>query len=345
MKYLLLLTLIFAPLASFAQINSPLSAFSERVIITLSPEYPAPNETVTARVASSFYDDLKRAEIVWQIDGAEKKRAIGETTFQFQAPANGREMELFATINNGDIESYAGFRKIRTANLDLIYEANTYTPPFYKGRSLYVPQSEITIAALATIIEGGVQLPKDKIIYSWYKDSNLITDLSGVGKDSIKIQGDVLSRPFYVSVIAESLNSNAVAKKRILINPTQPKVVLYENNPIFGSIFEKALTGEFNFDREEVGITAIPYFFSTEDRSSGSLKYSWFENGKSVGGEGLGSFINYLNPNKEKNGVSNLGVKIEHSNNFRQSGNNSFKINVLGNQQSDTIEINESSAF
>jgi hypothetical protein len=173
----------------------------------------------------------------------------------------------------------------------------------------------------------------------------LITELSGTGRDSIVVQGDVLSRPFYISVVAESLNSNAIAKKRILINPTQPKVVLYENNPIFGSIFERALTGEFNFDREEVGITAIPYFFSAEERSSGSLKYSWFENGKSVGGEGLGSFINYLNPNKQKNGVSNLGVTIEHSNNFRQSGNNSFKINVLGNQQSDTIEINESAAF
>lgn len=341
MKFLFALILILVPLQTSAQL---FSSFEETAVIELRPEYPAPKEMVTATVKSSYYEDLKRATIVWSVDGAERKREIGGTTFQFQAPESGRNMELFVTVDR-ETSTFANFINIRTGNLDLIYEADTYTPPLYKGRTLFTPQASIKVSALATMIEGGVQLPKSKIIYNWYKNDEKVPELSGLGKDSAVFQGDLLSKPFNVSVIAESLAGNTRAKKRILISPTTPKVVLYENNPLFGSVFEKALTGTFNFDREEVGITAVPYFFSADQRSSGSLKYSWYENGKSIGDETFSSFINYLNPNKEKNGVSNLEVRINHTNSFLQSGSNSFKINVLGNQQSDTMNVNESSAF
>jgi hypothetical protein len=341
MKFLFALILIIIPFQTSAQL---FSSIEEKAIIELKPEFPAPKEMVTATVKSSYFEDLKRATIVWSIDGAERKREIGGTTFQFQAPEAGRNMELFVTVDRVT-STFANFINLKTANLDLIYEANTYTPPFYKGRTLYTPQASIKIAALATMIENGSQLPKNRIIYNWYKNDEKISELSGLGKDSAVFQGDLLSRPFYVSVIAESLNSDLKSKKRILITPTAPKVVLYENNPLFGSVFEKALTGTFNFDREEVGITAVPYFFSADQRGSGSLKYSWYENGKTIGNETFGSFINYLNPNKEKNGVSNLEVRVDHSTSFLQSGNNSFKINVLGNQQSDTMNTNESISF
>lgn len=346
MKYLVVLFVLLVPITSFAQFNSFLSPFSpEKVLVELSPEFPAPREIVTARVVDLSYEDLSRAEIVWKVDDVEKKRGIGEQIFQFQAPETGREMEVFAIINKSENETIAGFTKIRTADLDLIYEANTYTPPLYKGRSLFVPQAQLNVAAVANIIENGVRIPKSQIIYNWYENNNFIKDASGVGRDSFRVQGDVLLRPLQISVVVESLNSNAKAKKKISIVAANPKVVMYENNPIYGSIFEKALTGTFNFDREEVGITAVPYFFTTPSRNSDTLKYSWSENGKEIGGGGLGSFINYLNPNREKSGVSNLGVNIENNVRFLQSDNESFKINVLGNQQSGTIKTNETSAF
>lgn len=343
MKYLLLLSLIFLPLQSIAQIQT--SAFDEVAVIELSPENPSPRETVYAKVQSSQYEDITRANIIWYVDGVEKKRGLGERAYQFQAPSNGKSMSVSVTVQKENGYSYKGSKSLRPGNLDLIYEADTYTPPFYKGRSLFTHQSTITVAAIADFVESGTKLSKNKIVYTWKKDGEKLSDLSGVGKDTLVIQGKMIQRPFYVSVLAESLNSDLKAEKRILFNQINPNVVLYENNPIYGNIFEKALTGTFNFDREEVGITAVPYFFSTENRSSSAVKYSWFENGKKVGDETFGSFINYLNPNKEKSGVSNLKVEVEHYNNLLQTSTNSFLINVLGEQQSDTIEQNESTAF
>lgn len=343
MKFLVILSLIFLPSQIFAQEES---SMSEKGVIEITPSIPTPGESVTATVRSSFYSDLKKSNIVWTVNGAEKKREVGGISFQFTAPTNGSATEIYATVEKESGYIFAGYFILKTAEIDLIYEANTYTPPFYKGRSLFTDQSVVTVLALANLIENGSKLQKNKIIYNWYKNDQKISEFSGVGKDSISIQGGIVSRPFYISVLTESINSGLKAKKKILINPTAPKVVLYENNPIYGSIFEKALTGMFNFDREEVGITAIPYFFSVKNKTSGSLKYSWFENGELIGDETFGSFINYLNPKRSLNGISNIGVSVEHSENFLQSGMVSFKINVLGIQQSDTIETtNATSPF
>ncbi len=343
MKYLIIFSLIFLPLVSNAQTFQ--NTFREGLIIEITPQIPSPNETVSAKVISNNYEDLSRANITWSINNIDKKREIGGTTFQFQAPAAGKKIELFVTVEKTNGAIFSNFINIQTANLDLIYEANTYVPPFYKGRSLFVTQSEITVAAMAEVFENGAKLPKNKVIYNWYYNDNYASNLSGIGKDSARFEGDILSRPFSVSVIVESLNPGIKSKNKILIKPVPSKILMYENNPIYGSLFEKALTGIFNFDREEVGITAVPYFFSTKDRTSKDIKYSWSENGKKIGDETFGSFINYQNPNRKLNGISFLRVEVENLSRFMQSGDNSFKINVIGDGQSDTIKPNETTSF
>ncbi len=346
MKYLFLLIAIFLPFQTFAQLSSSFSSITERAVIELSPEFPEPNQTVTAKVRSSSYESLDSANIVWHINDVERKRGIGETTFQFTAPEPGRNMELFVTVEKNEQDTFANFINIQTAELDLIYEANTYTPPFYKGRSIFTPQSTITFSALAKVYENGALLPKNRVTYNWYVNDNFVSDLSGTGKDSMIFQGDILSRPFSVSVSVGSANSNTKSRKKVVINAIQPKVVLYENNPIYGNMLEKALTGTFNFDREKVSLTAIPYFFSTNNRNSSQLTYKWYENGQRIGNETFGSFINYLNPNLAKSGVSNISVEVDHGNSFLQSGKSFFQVNVLGQQQSGTINTNEKpSAF
>lgn len=341
-KFLILLILIIIPFQIRAQ---DYSSFQEKALISLSPEIPSPGESVVATVKSSYFESLQKAEVIWHINNVERKKGLGLTTFQFLAPEAGETLELFVTVDRGNGSTFANFINIQTASVDLITEADTYIPPFYKGRSLFTPQSNVKIAAIASLFENGVKLSKNQIIYNWYRNGEYITEVSGVGKDSAVFQGNMVSRPFNVSVIAESINSNLKAEKSILISTKNPKVVLYENNPIYGSVFEKSLSGTFNFDREEVGITAVPYFFSADRRDSEYLKYSWFENGREIGENTLGSFINYLNPNKEKNGISNLGVEIESNKNFLQNNSSYFQINVLGNQQSGTIRTNETSVF
>ena len=340
MKYLFLLTFIFLPFVTFSQ-----SAFEETLNITITPQIPAPGELVKATVRTSFFSNLQKSNITWTVDGRVQKSGFGETTFEFRAPKAGERSTITASVEGLPGQTLTSNLSITPSDLDLVYEANTYTPPFYRGRSIFTANSTVTVAAIANLVEGQTTLPKSRIIYTWEKDGERLPDQSGVGRDSIQLNTSIVPRSFYVTVTAESLNSNLKAKKRILIRPSDPTVVLYENNPIYGSVFEKALTGSFNFDREEVSITAIPYFFNISDRDSSQIKYSWFENGRSIGNETFGSFINYLNPGKQKSGTSNLSVRVDHLTSVLQSGNSSFRINVLGQQQFDTITNNENTAF
>jgi len=341
MRVLFILFFLILPVQLLAQ---DFSTLRKDVEVKLSPEIPSPREMVTATAISGDYSDLKKEMIVWHINDVERKRGLGETTFQFQAPPAGVPMEIFVTIEKPN-RSIANFVNLQTATVDLIYEANTYTPPFYKGTSIFTPQSTITVYALTDLLENGAKINKKDIVYRWYKNEMYLSSMSGAGKDSAVFYSEILTRPFNVRVVAESVNSDLKAEKSIYVKPKSPQVVLYENNPLFGNIFEKALTGTFNFDREAVGITAVPYYFNIDEINSGNLKYSWYENGKRIDDETFGGYINYLNPNREKSGFSKLGVKVEHNDSYLQYGENFFNVNVLGNQQSDTIKTNETSVF
>lgn len=344
MKYFILLSLIFAPIFSFAQAILP-PGYEEEVILKITPEIPAPKQNVSARV-ENYSTDLSKSVIVWKLDGSVKSQGVGLVNYNFTAPDSGGKTNLSVEIQKpAGAGVLSKSLNIAPAGLDLIYEGETYTPPFYKGRSLFSHQSILNVVAMPDFYENGIKIPSDKIIYNWEKDDEFIQSISGQGKSSAKFEGKLISRPFTITVVAQSPNSNIKARRKITINPIKPSVVMYENNPLYGSVFEKALNTTFNLNREELGITAIPYFFSSRDRSASNIKYSWFENGNLVSDETFGSNINYTNIGRAKSGSSNLTVKAENIQNILQSNNASFKVNVFGNEQSDTIQTNETNVF
>lgn len=336
MKYFVLIAIIIFPFVSSAQSILP-PGYEEEVILKMNPEIPAPKENVSIRV-ENYSTDLNKSLIIWRLNGINQKQEVGLINYSFVAPEAGRqttvEVEIQKPNGAGTLKKSL---KIAPAGLDLVYEAQTYTPPLYKGRALFSHQSNVIVAAIPDFVENGIKLSKENIVYTWEKNDQVIQSISGLGKDSVNFQGDLISRPFTVSVTAQSPNSNIKAKRRITINPINPNVVIYENNPLYGNIFEKALNTAFNFDREELGITAIPYFFSSNKKDTSSLKYNWFENGKQISNDSFGSFINYTNIGREKSGVSNLSVSVSNTDKILQSNNFGFRVNVIGNEQSDTI--------
>lgn len=343
-KKFIFLFIIFCVSGSIttAQVLPP--GFEEEVILKISPSIPAPKENVSVRL-ENYSTDLNKSNIIWSLDGIVQEQGVGKITYQFTAPEAGRQTTLKVDVQKNTGGTLSESLQIAPAGLDLMYEANTYIPPFYKGRSLFSHQSIVTVAAIPDFTTNGAKVSKENIIYTWEKDNEVIQSISGQGKDSAQFLGKLISRPFTVTVTAESVNSNIKARKKITINPIEPTVVLYENNPVQGSIFEKALSGTFNFDREEVGITAIPYFFSAQNRSDSSLKFSWFENGAKIGDDLFGSDLIYTNIGRAKSGISNLQISVDHVQNILQSGNNGFRVNVIGNEQSATISSDETNVF
>jgi hypothetical protein len=120
---------------------------------------------------------------------------------------------------------------------------------------------------------------------------------------------------------------------------------MYENNPLQGSLFERALRGTFNLEREELQVTATPYFFSTNTRDSNQLSYQWGENGKKIGSPLVSSNLIFRNPGLQASGISNISVSTEHVDNILQDATMGFSLNVIGSNQINLENDDEVTVF
>lgn len=332
--FLVLGTLMSTTSIAHAQLSLP-PGFKEEVLLEMVPKVPAPGQNVNVRV-ESFSTDLKRSTIRWSVTDGQKAEGVGLATFTFTAPPAGTVLELTVTVVKENGEELTEKRTIATADVDLLIEADTYTPPFYKGRSLFTHQAVVTLAAIPNVVVSGETRNPAQLIYTWEKDDQVIQDASGYGKNRIQFLGSVLSRPFYVTVTVEAQNTAVKARRRILVEPTSPKVIVYENNPLYGSIFERAITNKFRFDREEVGLTAVPYFFSVRTKNDKSLSYAWAENGTVLQDPTLGANLTFTNKGLSKSGISEILVGTSHLNNLLQSARINFALDVVGNETLET---------
>ena len=95
-----------------------------------------------------------------------------------------------------------------------------------------------------------------------------------------------------VSIIDSS--GTTVAETSKIISASQPKILFYEDNPLYGELFNKAITtsGYYLGQKEEVDIDAEPYFFTVATNDNSNLNYQWSMNGNSI--DTTGGKINQL---------------------------------------------------
>jgi hypothetical protein len=332
--FLLIAVFLFgtAPVNTDAQVAS---VSDGRLSLSLSPRIPGPDTQVTARV-ENYTIDIQRAPISWSTSDGQKLQGIGESYFTFTTTKTGIRQQITVSVTTPSGTVLTETMSITPASIDLLVEADTYTPPFYKGRSLFTHQSSVTVSAIPEILSNGTSLNPNNLLFTWEKNNKVIQQASGVGKSSISFVGSVVSQPFSVTVTAESLTSGVVARKQITVEPHTPQVVIYENNPVYGSVFEKAVANTFLFDREEVGLTAIPYFFSVNTRSDGNLLYTWMENDTELKDPALGSDLTFTNKGLAVRGMSNIFVRTSHLNSTLQNARMNFMLDIVGNETLET---------
>ena len=225
----------------------------EDLIITSTPEIPEPGEVVTLKL-ESFSRDLTNSVITWTLDGITQSQGLGESTYTFVAPPSGTETLINIDITTEDRDDLEETLFFSPAEVDIVFEAQTYTTPFYSGRSMFSHQSKVRIAAIPNITENGVNYDSSDIFYTWEKNHSVMQDLSGRGKDTIELNGSIVSDSFFVTVTARPVNSDLIARRTIRIQPNNTNVIAYENDPLNGSVFENALIGVNSLEKEEFGV-------------------------------------------------------------------------------------------
>jgi hypothetical protein len=164
--------------------------------------------------------------------------------------------------------------------LDILYDAPTYVPPFYRGRALPTGGGTVRLQALARFTQNGKLIPNSSIKFTWSKNGTVLGTLSGLGKSAVSIDAVSLYGANTISVKAVTADGELSANASVLIPDTSPSLVLYEDHPLFGIIYFNALPPQV-FAPNEMTVAAVPYFVTATTLNDPVLRYEWLLNSAS----------------------------------------------------------------
>lgn len=307
-------------LSSLIDSNTGLpSGIIEQVSIEQTPKIPKPGETVSIRI-TSYMTDLNKAKITWTQDGKIILSQTGALTNQIQAPESGKKTTIVITIQKEGGGTISKTIVLSPADVDLIYEAQTYAPPFFKGKKLFTSEAVVALIAVPNFIgSNGSKISEKNLVYTWKINGVVQQSVSGYGKNTLTVKGQLIERPTTISVDVSAINSSLTASQSIQLKSTAPEVVIYENNPLLGVVYDKAISGTFLLERPQVDFEAIPYFFSGNTKDGFDLKYKWAINGVPVNTKSANENYLLLQNNQNQEGRALISLVLEHSQNLLQT--------------------------
>ncbi len=299
------------------------------VDISTDPKYPEPNQSIKISLISYLFD-LNRAKIYWYVNGSLYKSGIGVQEINIMSGDSGEGTSINVVANTIEGNKIEKHTTIMPIEMTLLWEADTYTPPFYKGKALLSPESIIKIIALPNIkLKNQKVLNPNNLVYMWIGEgrSDSFSDVnnSGYGKNILYTQAPLPTRDNTIEVDVSSLDNSIKSSKSIKIESVDPNILFYEDDPIKGVLYGRAMVDNFNLKKQEIQLRAEPYFFSTQDKNVGNLTYEWYVNDKKVNKSG--QEITFRQENKKNVGFSNISIDIRNTYRKFQQAVNSFVLN------------------
>lgn len=179
--------------------------------------------------------------------------------------------------------SIAGTAAAQSTNqVDLLWEASTHTPPFYRGHSAVSPESEVKVVADAYLYDSrGAKISDAKLDFQWEKDGRAISSFSGLGGRLLVFTADVAGLAHEIRVTVSAASGESITRE-IIIPVNDPEILLYEDKPLTGIAYHQAIADQFALNQPEITLVAEPYFFSREQIKTKRLQFAWSLNDKPV---------------------------------------------------------------
>lgn len=241
------------------------------------PRYPEPNSSVLVR-AQNTPPSLGNTLFIWQVNGTVVDQGLGLDRLRVDLGPAGTQTSVKLTVSENGLIFGERTITLQPASIDIAWEGNTYTPPFYIGRPLPTGSSSVTLNAVPHFVQNGTRIDPSRLTYRWYVNSSQTPARVGVGASTLTIQPPRFENDFTVSVVAESPDGAQQAEKDVVINPVRPRVVLFEYSPLVGLRFETALRSNITLTEDEITVAAFPLFVNTLL----DPEYVWHVGGKEV---------------------------------------------------------------
>lgn len=315
MKFKVSLLSLIATFAILGIVSTPKIsvAASTGININMVPENPEPYENTTINL-SSYVENLDSVNIAWSVDGKNIASGVGKKSLSTNAPGAGGSTNVVATIylTSGGVQTSI---TIKPSIMTLLWQANdSYVPPFYKGKALVAPDTEVKIVAIPEIRSGSLLMNPNNMTYAWERNYTNNVDGSGYGKNYFVYNSDYLEDSDNVRVKATTLDQTRSTTAYIDVGMTEPKILFYKKDPIFGTITERAFSDTHTINEKEL-IEAVPYFISPKELLNPILRWNWSINDNPVT---LTDFRKNLMPLQVKEGTHGTSqVKLEITNQYK----------------------------
>lgn len=240
----------------------------------ITPEHPGPYEQVEVRVTSHL-TDLNRAELFWYVDNQLVRSGRGVRSHALEVGGLGSVTTVELIVRTIDGKRITKQFTFRPAEVSLLWEAQSYTPPFYKGRALASPQATVKLVAQPEfVLTSGEKLSPDELVYTWKRGNQVLQEESGYGANVAYIQAPKPFGETDITVEVSSLYNTYQAEQTLNIPVVDPRVVIYKKDPLAGINFANATQGIAESVGSEVTLFAAPYYFSLD-----GLDQQWYVNG------------------------------------------------------------------
>lgn len=321
---------LVAALASSTYAYAQIPGFLGSVDILLSPEYPQPGQSVQATVFSQD-EDVRAATIVWLLDN-EIQQGAESDVFNFTAGELGVPQVIGVLVKTASGKVLTKTVTLQPAQVTLLWESDAYTPPFYRGRTLYAPGSMIRAEAVPGFVdaEGNSEDPS-RLMYTWSKNGTVLGDVSGINARTIVTEGPKFYGDYILSVEVTTTDNRQTARSAARVETNEPRIALYEFSPVTGIQYHASVNEGYDFsESSQREVRVEPYFMNVLSPNDDVLNYSWYVNGTKVATRQEQPASLILKLSEEDTLTASLRVVVEHTLYLLQTGIGNFDISLEG---------------
>lgn len=286
---------------------------SANVSLDLDPRFPPPESEVKARASVIGINPLT-AGFEWYLNGKlmDDASGRGKNEFIFQTGAIGTKYDIKVFVIGEPPLSGQASLMFRTSDLSLIWTANTYTPKWYRGKALPIPESRIKVSAIPTFISGGARENPGNLIYRWFLDDELLNEASGIGRQNFEFDSNFLPDSVYqVKVAVENDDKTIKNEKTIFIKTFSPTLLVYLIKPLGGVSINAAIKDVVLAKYGDIlDFVAEPFFTTVSPKS---LQFKWEIGDKKLTGSPKEPNILTITTSADSPAGTSISVSVENS--------------------------------
>lgn len=271
------IALSYPPLVSAAQSLdiAEMGGGGEPFTVSVRPQYPAPFGTATVSFLPGSVN-LANATVSVSADG---KKLWSGSVRPVAVPLGraGRVTTVNVTISSAGA-TYNRTVSIRPQDVVLVAEPISSVPPLYPGGAPVAPDGKVRIVAVANLVNGsGTSLDPSTLAYVWTVGGVRMANSSGIGKSAVMVASPLPYRATDIAVAVMSQDGILAGGAELSLMAAEPFVRIYENDPLLGIRYERALSGTYGIKGAESAFYAAPFGLPT---TSGAPLLAWFIDGE-----------------------------------------------------------------